>query len=140
MNDDYLEQQIRSLNPAPLPQDLVERMSAEPIRPQAGRVRRNFLIAAAAAILVATCVTFALRPDDSAEVASDSETPVSLVQKESTLLDSRTLAFEEHDGQLWEVSEEEWQDDTLALCSTVPAKLRSTVIRREVVCAPVEFQ
>ena len=102
-----------------------------------------FLTAAAILIAAIGFITL-LRPDQPAVVDSpdpiESETPVSIIKKESTLLNSNTLAFEEIDGQLWEVSEEEWQDETLALCSAGPVKLHSTVIRREVVCALVEFQ
>lgn len=142
MNDNDLENLIRSLKPSPLPGDLKARMSAEPMRPKVTGARRQLFIAAAAAVLVGVItVTTFMRPDRPAEtVSSDLESPVSVIKKDSTLLNSRTLAIKEHNGQLWEVSEEEWQDDTLALCSVGPTKLNSTVIRREVVCSPVEFQ
>lgn len=142
MNDDNLEKLIRSLKPAPLPADLKTRMRPEPMRPNGFVSRQNITIAAVAAVLIGmVCLAVFLRSDPPVDVvARVSEAPVSVLKKDSTLLSSRILAIEEHEGQLWEVSEEEWRDDTLALCSAGPTKLNSTVIRRELVCSPVKFQ
>ena len=139
MNDEHLEQQIRSLRPNRLPPDLTERLEAEPIRPLGGTGRVKLFIAAAAVFATAACIAIWFRPVDTS-VGVSVPRAVSILQQDSTLLNSRTLALREHNGQLWEVSEEEWRDDTVAFCSASPAKLRSTVIRRETVCAPVDFQ
>ena len=145
MNDHDLENLIGSLKPAPLPDDLKARMSAEPRPPQKPRNYRGLFAAtgvAAAAILVMAGIISILRPDRPADMASlpeEPNRPVSVVKKDSTLLNSRILSIEEHDGELWEVAEEEWRDDTLALYTGGPSRLRSTVIRREVVCSPLKF-
>lgn len=144
MKDQDLEDLIRSLKPSPLPDDLKTRLAPEPIRPRQSRRWRTVAIAAAAVVaigLFSTVVFLKPKQQAGAGVAViEPEAPVSVLRKDSTLLNSRTLAIKEIEGQLWEISEEEWRDHTLALCSVGPTELNSTVIRREVVCSPVEFQ
>lgn len=144
MKDHDLEDLIRSLKPGPLPADLKERMAPEPMRPrQFGRWRNVFIAAAAAiAIGIFSAVVF-FKSEQSTEtevVVIEPDAPVSVLKQDSTLLNSRTLAIKEIEGQLWEVCEEEWRDHTLALCTAGPTELNSTVIRREVVYSPLEFQ
>lgn len=143
MNDQDLEDLIHSLKPAPLPADLKTRMAAEPMRLRSSTRWRSISIAAAAvAVGVLSFLVFfqSEKPAEDDVASTDVEAPVSVLKKDSTLLRSRTLAVKEVEGQLWEVFEEEWRDDTLALCTVGPTRLNSTVIRREVVCSPVEFQ
>lgn len=144
MKDHDLEDLLRSLKPSPLPNDLKTRLAPEPIRPRQSGRWRTVAIAAAAVVAIGLFSTAVfLKPEQQAgaEVAViEPEAPVSVLRKDSTLLNSRTLAIKEIKGQLWEISEEEWRDHTLALCSVGPTELNSTVIRREVVCSPVEFQ
>jgi hypothetical protein len=64
---------------------------------------------------------------------------LSICQQRSVLLGSRTLAVLHHDGRTWEVAEQQWRDDKLALCSAVPVQVQSATIRREIVCQPVDF-
>jgi hypothetical protein len=99
-------------------------------------------IAAAAVVVFSGTILFH-QPEAASDPLVEGEEqkrPVRVVQKDSTLLSSRLLSIEEYDGELWGVSEEEWRDDTLVLYSGGPSQLSSTVIRREVVCAPLEFQ
>ena len=167
MNDQELENLLRDLKPAPLPDDLQRRLSDEPGHAQGVRGRGTILvlvsgIAAAIAVFVGMIALLESKqntaademvtaPDESApsksgqsdganEVATATDRPVSVVKKDSTLLNSRLLAIEEHEGEFWEISEEEWRDDTLVLYSAGPSKLNSSVIRHEVVCAPLTFQ
>ena len=145
MNDRELENLFRSLKPAPLSEDLRERLGDEPERPQASSKRGAVVVgwSVAAAVAVFGGLVFfpsSDNPMESDPIADESDRPVSVVQKDSTLLSSRLLSIEEYDGELWEVSEQEWRDDTLVLYSGGPSKLNSTVIRREVVCAPLIFQ
>ena len=151
MKNDELENLMRSLKPAPLPDDLKARLSAEPLRQKqkANHGRWQFAGAAAAMLAIGLFVFFIMTQRDSSKNEQDpplitlspsEESPVSVLKTDSTLLNSRTLAIKEIEGQLWEISEEQWRDDTLALCSAGPVKLNSTVIRREIVCSPLEFQ
>ncbi len=144
-DDDLLEEELRQLMPSPMPEDLRERLAVEPTLLEAPRSRRIVPWAivglAAAACLVALITTLITRPKpDADEVASEAAPQLSVLQQESTLLNTRPLALKVHDGQVWEIAEEEWRDDTVALCSATPVRVRSTENRREIVCLPVEFQ
>lgn len=148
MKNDELENLMRSLKPAPLPADLKKRLSPEPMRPKPAATQWKLLLVSAAVVAVGLFSVFIMNLMDSPQEAPSStantpmpiaETPVSVLKTDSTLLNSRTLEIKEVEGRLWEISEEEWRDDTLALCSAGPVKLNSTVIRREIVCSPLEF-
>ena len=65
---------------------------------------------------------------------------LTIIEQNSILADSRTIALREHEGRMWELVEQEWHDDTVALCSTSPVRVRSTVIRPVTVWLPVQFQ
>lgn len=146
MNDQELENLVKSLKPSPLPGDLRDRLATEPSRTTSSPRSRMIFIALsiAAAAVVVFCGTILFHQPEAASdplvEGKEQKRPVSVVQKDSTLLSSRLLSIEEYDGELWGVSEEEWRDDTLVLYSGGPSQLSSTVIRREVVCAPLEFQ
>ena len=146
MNDDEkLEHELRMLRPGPLPEDLKTRLSQEPPtsgEPKKGRtVSWSFLTIAAAACLVAMIAILMNRSNPGEDQLAHNDAPhVSVLQSDSTLLNSRPLALREHDGQVWEISEEEWVDDIVALCSATPVRVRSTESRKEIVCRPVEFQ
>lgn len=145
MNDQDLENLVRRLKPSSLPEDLRERLAAEPELPATPVTKRMLLIVAgvAAAVVVFAGMILLERPEPPAGSLADGdeeERPVSVVQTDSTLLGSRLLEVKEYDGQLWEISEEEWRDDTLLLYTAGPSSLNSTVIRREIVCAPLQFQ
>lgn len=141
MNDQDLENLVRRLKPSSLPEDLRERLAAEPELPATPVTKRMLLIVAgvAAAVVVFAGMILLERPEPLAD-GHEEERPVSVVQTDSTLLGSRLLEVKEYDGQLWEISEEEWRDDTLLLYTAGPSSLNSTVIRREIVCAPLQFQ
>lgn len=141
MNDQDLENLVRRLKPSSLPEDLRERLAVEPELPATPVTKRMLLIVAgvAAAVVVFAGMILLERPEPLAD-GHEEERPVSVVQTDSTLLGSRLLEVKEYDGQLWEISEEEWRDDTLLLYTAGPSSLNSTVIRREIVCAPLQFQ
>lgn len=158
MKDQDLETFLHQLKPAPLPDDLQSRLSTEPGRSMRARKRKvialvSGLAAAAAGILgLMILVSPGTRTGSDALAMGADQLPVpdewkvgaprplSVVKKDSTLLNSRLLEIREYDGELWEISEEEWRDDTLVLYSAGPSQLNATVIRREVVCAPLNFQ
>lgn len=162
MNDQELENLLNDLKPAPLPDDLRFRLAAEPGRTRPSRRRQVLVLVSglAAAVTVFLGMMILLSPQQEAvvtapdqpaspasgsptvtgEVVGTADRPVRVVKKDSFLLNSRLLAIEEYEGELWEISEEEWRDDTLVLYSAGPSKLNSTVIRREVVCSPLTFQ
>jgi hypothetical protein len=146
MNDDEkLENELRMLKPGPLPEDLKARLAEEPSlaeKPPPGRtIPWMLLVAAAAACLVAfVAILVNPTPSNSGDLVDSSLPPLSILQKDSMLVSSRPLALREHEGQVWEVSEEEWRDDTVALCSATPVQVRSTENRKKIVYRPVEFQ
>jgi hypothetical protein len=145
MNDDqFLEDEIRKLRPAALPADLRERMADEPALPGPTRFRRVLPILAAAGLAAAACVAIVINlPSQPGSTADTNPRPpdhLSIIEQESTLMDTRSIAFREHDGRMWELVEQEWRDDTVALCSTAPVRVRSSVTRPVTVWVPVEFQ
>lgn len=141
MNDDYLAEQIRRLRPTSMPQDLRDRLAGEPapLAPSS-RVPRLGWAAAAVLALLAVSLTFLLNPEVESPQATTESRPISIVSQESTLLGTRTLAQQEHDGQLWELIEENWRDDTVAICSATTAEVRSSILRPEVRWVPVVYQ
>lgn len=145
MNDDQiLEEEIRKLRPAALPADLRTRMANEPALPGPSRFRRVVPMIAAAGLAAAACIAIVINLPDHTEPRVDNSPPppehLSIVEQESTLMDTRSITFREHDGRLWELVEQEWRDDTVALCSTTPVRVRSSVTRPVTVWIPVEFQ
>ena len=140
-----IEQRIRELRPAPAPADLMARLSAAnpdaPAKPRP-KVVPAFIAWVGGIAAAAACVALIHMRGGGSDTPPDpvADAPLHIIQKDSTLLGTRTLAITEHGGQLWEISEQEWRDDTIALCSTSPVELHSAVTRREIVCAPVEFQ
>lgn len=146
MNDDEkLENELCMLRPGPLPEDLKERLSQEPSSSNEPEKRSNlfrkFMITAAAACLVAMIVVLMNPTNPGDDQFTHNDAPhVSILKKDSTLVMTRPLALREHDGQVWEISEEEWLDDTVALCSATPVRVSSIESRKEIVYRPVEFQ
>jgi hypothetical protein len=158
MKDQDLETLLHQLKPAPLPDDLQSRLSAEPGRSRRARKRLVIAFVSGLAAAVAVFLGMIILVSPATKTASDAVAsgsgqltvpgegkvvaprPVRVVKKDSTLLNSRLLEIKEYDGELWEISEEEWRDDTLVLYSAGPSQLNATVIRREVVCAPLNFQ
>lgn len=144
MNEyEELERQIRRLRPAPLPPDLAIRLK-EPPCPESKHPPRPILRFALAAGLVAlACATSLLIRSLSVNTEDPpvaESRPVSHLQKNSTFLGSRRLSLEEREGRMWEISEQEWLDETIVLCSSSHAEFRTSVIRSEIVRAPVQFQ
>jgi hypothetical protein len=140
MNDQRLEEEIRRLRPAPLPTDLKARLAREP-ELHGRKPRRHMWLAAAAALVVLAAgiaaPSFFRDTDTSPAVATS---PVSVIQRESTLLGTRTVDQRELDGQVWELIEEQWQDDTIAACSATPVRVCSSVIRPAYVWVAAEYQ
>lgn len=141
MNDDLLEAALRELRPAALPADLKARMQTQP---PPGPVtlpwwRDVRVIGASLLAAAATIIGMIVPPSDSHPVAPLPRS-VRIHQTESTLLAERTLAVEEHDGRIWELVEQEWRDDSIALCSDSPVRVRYSETRVERLCQPVDFQ
>ena len=143
-DDSFIEDEIRKLRPAALPADLRMRMRNEPALPKPSRLRRILPIAAAAGLAAAACVAIVVslpdRPGSTADASPAPPDHLTIIEQSSTLADTRTIAIREHQGRMWELVEQEWHDDTVALCSTTPVRVRSTVIRPEIVWVPVNFQ
>jgi hypothetical protein len=149
-----------------LPNDLQRRLATEPGRSQSPWKGQVFVLASGLAagvvVFLGVMVVFWPKKDTAADtvVMATGEAasqvpeqpvapggnlpsparPLSVIKKDSALLNSRVLAIKEYEGQFWEICEEEWRDETLVLYSAGPSKLHSTVIRREVVCSPLTFQ
>lgn len=139
MNHPLLEEQIRNLRPAPLPPDLLARMAQPPeiTNPRHGRQILWVVFGAGLAVAAAVAIMAhwpALPVTSPATVRS-----LSIRQQRSVLLDTRTLGVVHRDGRTWEVAQQQWHDDNLALCAEVPIQVRSTGIRNEIVCQPVDF-
>ena len=144
MNNRDLEQQIRELRPASLPAELRAQLDASEPPVEIGRSRKPLALLAVAAVLIAAAtLAVLLQPNPGtsgvAESTDATDEHFSVVQQESTLLSSRTLETRKHNGRLWELVENQWRDETVAMCSATTARIRSTEIRPEVVWQPVEF-
>jgi len=140
MNDDLLEAALRELRPAALPADLRARMKCPP-PPELVTVPwwRSARVIVTASLAAAAAMAWMLVPP-AAGPADPAPRTVRIQQIESTLLAERTLAVEEHDGRVWELVEQEWRDDSIALCSSSPVRVRYSETRLERLCQPVDFQ
>lgn len=136
MKDDLdLESQLRNLRPQVLPTDLQARMEEPPARPSPWkRIVAPAILASAAAIwaIVLNFPSAAPPQDQSAE-------PVTIVQQQSSLVGSRVIAVIEREGQAWELTEQEWLDEEIAICSTSPVQVRLTATRHELIYQPVPY-
>ncbi|BCX48658.1 hypothetical protein HAHE_25660 [Haloferula helveola] len=144
MNDRQLEEQIRSLVPAPLPSDLAARMTEPPQPVTSARLRflRRGVPAVLSTLAAAACVVLVWRHATGPAAAPDDSAPqpvVTVHMEDSRLLETRTLEVLEHDGGMWEIAEQEWQDSDTLLCSNSPIQMRMATTRRELVCRPVHF-
>lgn len=145
MNDDHLlENEIRKIRPSPLPDDLRKRMASEPTPIKHSPPRRLIPWAVAAGLAAAACTAILVNlprsTDMIAETNPNSSEVLSIVEQETTLMDARTVGFREHNGRMWELVDQEWRDNTVAICSSAPVRVRSTVDRPETVWIPVNFQ
>ena len=140
MNDDMLEAALRGLRPAALPADLRERMKSPPPSERATLPWwRSARVIVTASLAAAAAVAWMLVPP-AAGPADPTPRTVRIHQTESSLLAERTLAVEEHDGRVWELVEQEWRDDLIALCTDSPVRVRYSETRVERLCQPVDFQ
>lgn len=139
MNHPHLEKEIRSLRPAPLPQDLLARMAQPPPVAHSRPARKVLRVVFGTALAVAAAVAIMAHWPAPTVIPSAAPPSLSIRQQRSVLLDTRTLAVLHRDGRTWEMAEQRWRDDDLALCSAVPVQVRSARIRREIVCQPVDF-
>lgn len=140
MNDQRLEEEIRKLRPAPLPSDLKARLAQEPELHGRRPGRKMWLAAAAALVVLATAIAVPSLLHDTPTTQADAAAPLSVIQRETTLLSTRTIDQREHDGRVWELVEEQWQDNTVCVSSATPVRVRSTVIRPEYVWVAAEYQ
>jgi hypothetical protein len=140
--DQEIESLLKSLQPAELPPELRRRMQQAPDA-RAEKVlhfpiHRRLVIALTAA---AACgaAWLSLRGPDPVERPAVEAPAVSVRQTQSTLVATRPISLVEHDGRVWELAEQEWLDEDIALCSTSPVRVRLAETRREVVYRPVAF-
>ena len=141
MDDKTLEERMKQLMPAPLPADLKKRLEEEPSiegEPVDSKVI-PWRAVIGAGLAAAACVILFWGNDGTVNKPGDT-VPISVTTKESTLLGKRTLSVLEHEGQVWELAEQEWRDDMVAYCSNAPVRVQSSEIRTELVYLPVEFQ
>ncbi len=140
MNDHELEKNLRSLRPAPLPSEVRARLKEEPAIQPRRHHRRNLGFAIAAVLVAAATLVALLTPKQSdPAMAREEDTHYSVVQQEAVLLSSRTLETREHNGQLWELVEIQWREDTVSICTATTATVRATEIRPERVWVPVQY-
>ena len=135
MKDDLeLESLLRDLRPQELPADLRARMDEPPSRRSGWKSIVVPCIFAAAAVWVFFLAWPSVVPQE-----SESVPPITIRQQQSSLIDSRVIAVIEHEGQAWELTEEEWLDQVIAICSTSPVRVRASETRHELVYHPVKF-
>lgn len=133
MNDEMLEQRLRGMRPAVLPDDVCAALHEAPVKYRSFPVRG---VLAVAAVLVIGAVMFWFPKP----AAPETQPVLSLRHQESTLLSSKRLELRQENEVWWEKCEQEWLDLETALCSNNPAVVRYSCKRREVVWQPVEFQ
>lgn len=140
MNDDLLEETLRNLRPAALPADLKARMQAPPpLVLVAVPWWRKVRVIGAASLAAAATLAWVFVPPSASGPAHPAPRTVRIHQTESTLVAERTLAVEEHDGRVWELVEQEWRDDSIAVYSASPVRVRYSETRVERLCQPVDF-
>lgn len=137
MNEfDDLENQLRSLSPGTLPDDVKQRLAHPPQVVEMNGFRIRHLVFAGSALAAAACVLFMLRPSD---VISPEPAPVSIYHQESTFISAKPMGYVERDGRMWSLEEQQWQDEEIAFCSNSPVTLHSSRERVELVYEPVSF-
>ena len=135
MKDDLeLESLLRELRPQGLPADLRARVAEPPVR------RRHWKNIVVPCVLAAAAlwVFFLVFPFGGAREAGEVP-PVTVRQIESSLVDSKVIAVVEHEGQAWELTQEEWLDEEIVICSSTPVRVRFAETRHEWVSHPVRF-
>lgn len=131
-----LENQLRSLSPGTLPDDVKLRLAHPPEPAEMKSFRLRHFLFAGAALATAACAVLMLRPS---HAISPEPAPVSLYHQESTLISAKPMGYVERDGRMWSLEEQQWRDEEIALCSNSPVTLRATRERVELVYEPVSF-
>ncbi|MDF1851661.1 MAG: hypothetical protein P1U85_12565 [Verrucomicrobiales bacterium] len=135
MKDDLeIESMLRDLRPQQLPADLRTRMKEPPVRTDRWKRVVAPAVLAAAAVWVVSLILPSMPPR-----AGGTLEPVTILQQQSSLIDSRVIAVIQGDGQAWEVMDQEWLDEELAICSSSSVQVRFTATRRELVYQPVPY-
>ena len=140
-NED-IENRLRRLKPSPMPRDVKEKVSEEiaAFGSDRPRIVSIWSVAASLGIAAAVCLMIVFFPGTPGSPGPDEgEMPVSVLKKESTLLESRPVAILHHEGQTWELTEQKWRDDSVAYCSASPVRVETSEIRLEMVYLPVDF-
>ena len=136
MNQEHheLESLLRSLQPKAIPSDIAARMEHPPAPlPNRKRTVIRFFLAAAAAVALWIATTANNTP-----IRKSPET-ITIRKQQSTLVESRPIALVEHEGQIWELHEEEWRDEDAAICSATPISVHLARTRHELAYHPVKF-
>jgi hypothetical protein len=136
MKDDLdLEAQLKQLRPKPLPVDLEARMESPPARP----FRWKRLVVPTLLLATAALWAFFVAPPSASPPPDQGPEPITIVQQRSSLIESRVIAVIEREGEAWEITEQEWLDEEIAICSTSPVEVRLTTTRQELICEPVIY-
>ena len=135
MKDDLeMESLLKEMRLQSLPADLQERMAEPPPR----RARWNRVLAPGLLAAAAVWIVMLVLPDRSPE-SGGAQGPVTVLERQSSLVDKRVVAIIQGEGQAWELSDQEWLDEEIAICSTSSMQVRLTTTRRELVCEPIPY-
>lgn len=135
MKDDLeLESLLRELRLQELPADLRARMAEPPAR----RHHWKNIVVPCVLAAAALWVFFLVFPFGGAREAGGIP-PVTVRQIESSLIASKVIAVVEQEGQAWELTEEEWLDEEIVICSTTPVRVRLAETHLKLVYHPVKF-
>ena len=134
--DPQLESMLRDLRPGQVPADLRARMTVPAVSVPLWKRLPLPTAIAAAFVLAAGGLWFVMQPP-----AQDqgSASPIMLHQHRSTLIENRPIEVIEYQGQFWELTEQKWLDEDIALCSATPVRVQLSEIRHELVYQPVRF-
>lgn len=135
--NDPLEERLRRLAPAPLPEEVLTALSSPPARRAPGGrriIRIAFGVAAAAAAAVAVLMHY--RAGEA--VDDDGATPTVADTSSRRVEDARPLAVIAEGQRAWELVEVKWVDENvLTSAAGTPVAVQTSAVHRTIV--PVEI-
>lgn len=129
-----LESILKDMRPQSLPSDLKARMSEPPARP----IRWSRAVVPSVSGAAAVWIALLVLPDRSPD-SEEAPEPVTVLTQQSSLIEKRVVAIIQAEGQAWEVSDQEWLDEEVAICSTGSTQVRFRTTRRELVYEPIPY-
>ena len=134
--NDPLEERLRRLAPAPLPEEVLTALSSPPARRAPGGrriIRIAFGVAAAAAAAVAVLMHY--RAGESGDAGA---TPTVADTSSRRVEDARPLAVIAEGQRAWELVEVKWVDENvLTSAAGTPVAVQTSAVHRTIV--PVEI-